>query len=79
MLGAYGMFLVSGLAVATLNAFERRMTELARCVAGRPKLILLDEPGAGFSQVEVARLRSVIGGIAGVIGARTFVIDQTWI
>ena len=62
--------------VATLNAFERRMTELARCVAGRPKLILLDEPGAGFSQVEVARLRGVIDGIAGMFGARTFLIDH---
>lgn len=62
--------------VATLNAFERRMTELARCVAGRPKLILLDEPGAGFSQVEVGLLRGVIDGIAGTIGARTFLIDH---
>jgi branched-chain amino acid transport system ATP-binding protein len=62
--------------VATLNSFERRMTELARCLAGRPKLILLDEPGAGFSQTEVARLRSVITEIAGTIGARTFLIDH---
>ncbi|MBT9369985.1 ATP-binding cassette domain-containing protein [Rhizobium sp. CSW-27] len=62
--------------VAGLNAFERRMTELARCVAGSPKLILLDEPGAGFSQSEVATLRSVINGIAETIGARTFLIDH---
>lgn len=62
--------------VAGLNAFERRMTELARCVAGSPKLILLDEPGAGFSQSEVATLRSVINGISGTIGARTFLIDH---
>ncbi|MBO9126281.1 MULTISPECIES: ABC transporter ATP-binding protein [Rhizobium/Agrobacterium group] len=62
--------------VAGLNSFERRMTELARCVAGSPKLILLDEPGAGFSQSEVATLRSVINGISETIGARTFLIDH---
>jgi ABC-type branched-subunit amino acid transport system ATPase component len=62
--------------VADLNAFERRMTELARCVAGSPKLILLDEPGAGFSQSEVETLRSVINTISETIGARTFLIDH---
>ena len=37
-----------------LNALERRMTELARCAAGHPRIVMLDEPGAGFSQTEVA-------------------------
>lgn len=71
-----GVSAVRRRSVAGLNAFERRMTELARCVAGSPKLILLDEPGAGFSQNEVATLRSVISGIAETIGARTFLIDH---
>lgn len=62
--------------VSGLNAFERRMTELARCVAGKPRLILLDEPGAGFSQHEVEALRRMINGISAVIGARTFLIDH---
>lgn len=71
-----GISAVRHRSVAGLNAFERRMTELARCVAGSPKLILLDEPGAGFSQSEVETLRSVINGISETIGARTFLIDH---
>lgn len=62
--------------VADLNAFERRMTELARCVAGSPKLILLDEPGAGFSQGEVEKLRSMITSITAATGATTLLIDH---
>ncbi|MCF1469499.1 ABC transporter ATP-binding protein [Agrobacterium vitis] len=60
----------------SLNAFERRMVELARCVAGKPRLLLLDEPGAGFAQNEVAKLRDVITGIADHTGAMTLLIDH---
>lgn len=62
--------------VGDLNAFERRMTELARCVAGSPKLILLDEPGAGFSQGEVEKLRALITSISKATGATTLLIDH---
>ncbi|MGN6774017.1 ATP-binding cassette domain-containing protein, partial [Rhizobium sp.] len=31
----------------SLNLFQRRLVELAKCVVGEPKLILLDEPAAG--------------------------------
>ncbi len=61
---------------AELNAFERRMTELARCVVGAPRVILLDEPGAGFSQGEVSRLRDFILGIKRFNGAMTLLIDH---
>ena len=33
--------------VGTLGARERRLVEIARAVVGKPKLVLLDEPGAG--------------------------------
>ena len=61
---------------AGLNAFERRMVEIARCIVGKPRLILLDEPGAGFSQGEVDRLRQVIDGIRTFNGATTLLIDH---
>jgi len=60
----------------TLSSLQRRMTELARCVAGEPRLILLDEPGAGFSQSEVEQLRGVIAGIHAFNGAMTLLIDH---
>jgi ABC-type branched-subunit amino acid transport system ATPase component len=61
---------------AGLNAFERRMTEIARCVTGRPKVLMLDEPGAGLSQIEVDRLRQVILDIHAFNGAMTLLIDH---
>ena len=59
-----------------LNALERRMTELARCAAGQPRIVMLDEPGAGFSQIEVARLQSVITGMRAFNGAMVLLIDH---
>jgi ABC-type branched-subunit amino acid transport system ATPase component len=61
---------------AGLNAFQRRMTEIARCAAGQPKLLLLDEPGAGLSQHEVEILRRTISDIHSFNGAMTLLIDH---
>lgn len=61
---------------AGLNAYERRMTELARTVIGSPRVLMLDEPGAGLSQVETERLRAVIAAIHGFNGAVTLLIDH---
>ena len=61
---------------AGLNAFQRRMTEIARCTAGQPRLLLLDEPGAGLSQNEVDVLRRTISDIHAFNGAMTLLIDH---
>ena len=61
---------------AALNAFERRLVELAKAVVGRPKIVLLDEPGAGLRPPEVALLREAILGIQGRCGAMTLLIDH---
>ena len=60
----------------SLNAFERRRVELARAVAGRPRIVLLDEPGGGLSGPEVDGLRDMIGGIHAEVGAQTLLIDH---
>ena len=39
---------------------EQRRLELARAIASKPKLILLDEPAAGMNSEEVADLRQRI-------------------
>lgn len=59
-----------------LNAQQRRITEIARCLASSPKIVLLDEPGGGLSEAEVANLRRVISGIHREFGAMVVLIDH---
>jgi branched-chain amino acid transport system ATP-binding protein len=42
--------------IKTLSYGRRRMVELARVVAGEPKVLLLDEPAAGLNSAEVEQL-----------------------
>jgi branched-chain amino acid transport system ATP-binding protein len=50
--------------VANLSFGEGRLLEVARALAGQPRLILLDEPAAGLTQAESIRLSGVIRNIA---------------
>jgi branched-chain amino acid transport system ATP-binding protein len=60
----------------SLNAFERRMVEIARTVAGKPKIIMMDEPGAGLSESEGDALRTLIQNIPAEFGATVLLIDH---
>ena len=46
-----------------LSYGEKKRLEIARALAMRPKILLLDEPAAGMNAVEVARLMEIIRGI----------------
>ena len=62
--------------VGNLGARERRLVEIARAVVGKPKLVLLDEPGAGLPDEETEHLGRVIQGIPEHMGALVILVDH---
>ena len=75
-LGFVGMIPKVHVMGADLNAYERRLVEIARATIGRPRLVMMDEPGAGLSQDESEHLRSVIKGIHDYCGAQVLLVDH---
>jgi branched-chain amino acid transport system ATP-binding protein len=50
--------------VDTLSFGQGRLLEIARALAGRPKVILFDEPAAGLTPPEMSHLADLMRGIA---------------
>lgn len=48
-----------------LSGGERRRVEIARALAGKPRMMLLDEPFAGVDPISVAELKDEIRALAG--------------
>ena len=64
MLEFVGLSAESRTEVSALSFGQGRMLEVARALAAQPKLILLDEPAAGLTPLELDRLAIIIRGIS---------------
>jgi branched-chain amino acid transport system permease protein len=64
-----------GAAVQSLSYGHQRLAEIARALAGSPKLLLLDEPGAGLNTVEKSELVQLLKRLKGH-GLTILVIDH---
>ena len=62
--------------VGGLGARERRLVEVARAVVGSPRVVLLDEPGAGLPDEETTQLGEVIRRIPEQFGALVVLVDH---
>ena len=65
----------AGARVGSLSYGHQRLVEIARALAGSPKLLLLDEPGAGLNHVEKDELVRLLKRLKGH-GLTIFIIDH---
>ena len=61
---------------ARLNTYERRLVDVARCLVGKPRIVLFDEPSSGCTQEETGNLGDLILKVHDLTGASTIVIDH---
>ncbi len=59
-----------------LSTEERHLAEIAKTLIGSPRLVMLDEPGAGMSESESKHLEQVIRDIPAYSKAQVFLIDH---
>jgi branched-chain amino acid transport system ATP-binding protein len=59
-----------------LSMLERRLVELARSIVGRPRIVLLDEPGAGLAEEETERLVRLIRQVPERFDAQVILVDH---
>ena len=60
LLGEFSITHLRQAPALTLSGGERRRVEIARCLASKPKYILLDEPFAGVDPIAVGEIRKLV-------------------
>jgi lipopolysaccharide export system ATP-binding protein len=60
LLGQFGLLDKRRQIASTLSGGERRRLEISRCLASRPRIILLDEPFTGIDPVTINDIQDII-------------------
>jgi branched-chain amino acid transport system ATP-binding protein len=71
-----GLGALAGQSAAVLSRLQRRLLEIARAIAGRPRIVLLDEPGAGCDERETEELAALIVAAHQRTGALIVLVDH---
>jgi ABC-type branched-subunit amino acid transport system ATPase component len=61
---------------SALSMFERRLVEIGRALVSAPRVLLLDEPGAGLAEPEVDRLSDLIRKIPATYDCLVVLVDH---
>ncbi|MFI4986129.1 MAG: ABC transporter ATP-binding protein [Alphaproteobacteria bacterium] len=76
MLGLVGLAAVAERPIASLPFGTQKRAELARALAGRPRLLLLDEPASGLNHEEVAELGAMLLRIRAALGLTMLIVEH---
>lgn len=60
---------------ASMDGYHLRMTEIARCIAAQPRLVMLDEPAAGLAAHERDALKALLRRLP-ELGTTVLLIDH---
>lgn len=63
-------------AVADLSTGQRRLVELARAIAGEPRLLLLDEPSSGLDKEETAAFGEILTRVVSERGLGILIVEH---
>jgi len=55
---------------------ELKRVEIARALAAKPRLLLMDEPAAGLNDTETVELRGLIAGIRDEVGITVLLVEH---
>ncbi|WP_280248110.1 ABC transporter permease subunit [Nocardia abscessus] len=62
--------------VGALSTGQRRLVELARCLAGPYRILLLDEPSAGLDRAETARFGQILRHVVAERGVGIVLVEH---
>lgn len=62
--------------IAALSTAERRLVELARCLAGQFDVLLLDEPSSGLDEVEARRFAEILTEVVDTRGVGVLLVEH---